>query len=153
MRFVPLLFVFARTRCDLKADQRGLGITHQEQPSLACGKGESVTDITLKEYVEQWIRGHEKIHEAQGKALDAALESANEKAERHNDLIHASERKEASYITRGQFDAQLKPITDFIASQQGARQGSADARNFGFSIASIFVSLSSLIALVVSLKH
>jgi hypothetical protein len=111
-----------------------------------------MTEITLREYVEQWIRGHQQIHEAEGKAIDAALEAANEKAKSHNDLIHAGERKEATYITHGQFEASLQPIRDYMASQQGARQGSVDTRSFAFAGLSLLVALSTLIALVVSLN-
>jgi hypothetical protein len=109
-----------------------------------------VTDISLREYIEQWIRGHEQIHQSEGKAIDAALAAANEKAERHNDLIHASERKEATYITQGQFDASMKPFANFMASQQGVRQGSLDTRSLMVSGLSMLIALTSLVALVAS---
>ncbi len=106
-----------------------------------------MTEISLREYVEQWIRGHEQIHAAEGKAVDAALSSANEKAERHNDLIRASERKEATFITHGQFEASLKPISAFIATQQGAKQSSLDMRSLIISGLSLLIAMTSLAAL------
>jgi len=47
----------------------------------------------------------EAILAEKDKAIDAALSSAKELADKHNDLIHAAERRDALYVTKEQLDA------------------------------------------------
>lgn len=54
-----------------------------------------MNDVPLREHLEA-------LREADQRAHDAAFEAAKEKAERHNELIAAMERQQATFVTKDQ---------------------------------------------------
>lgn len=78
--------------------------------------GEQITSVknaltAVEKLSEEKDKRFEAIREAAQLAVDKALISQKELAEKHNDLIRSGERKEATYVTKPELDG----IREFIA--------------------------------------
>jgi hypothetical protein len=85
-------------------------------------------------------------------ALKLAREIQTYKDERANQLRSQIEQERGTYVTKDQLAAELKPLTDFVAGQQG-RQGGQDYQRTWSSdlMTRTFAGLSLVVAIVVAI--
>lgn len=83
----------------------GGGASRSTDPAAGSS---AATDVSLREHLEARIVALDRLHESQRAddqtALTKALESAQELAAKHNDLIRQMERKDATYATKEDID-------------------------------------------------
>ncbi len=81
-------------------------------------------------------------------ALELAREIQTYKDEKANELRSQIERERGTYVTRDQ----LKPLSDFVASQQGRQGGQDDQRSSsGDLMTRTIAALSLVVAIVVAI--
>jgi hypothetical protein len=81
-------------------------------------------------------------------ALELAREIQTYKDEKANELRSQIERERGTYVTRDQ----LKPLSDFVASQQGRQGGQEYQRSFsGDLMTRTIAALSLVVAIVVAI--
>ena len=78
-------------------------------------------------------------------ALELAREIQNYKDEKANELRSQIERERGSYITQ----AELKPLADFVARQQGRQGGQEDQRTAGGDLMTRTIAALSLVVAIV----
>ena len=78
-------------------------------------------------------------------ALELAREIQTYKDEKANELRSQIERERGSYITQ----AELKPLADFVARQQGRQGGQEDQRTAGGDLMTRTIAALSLVVAIV----
>ena len=125
----------------------GGGASRSTDPAAGSS---AATDVSLREYIEAIIRERDqrysevalerekalKIKEtADLAALQLAREIQTYKDEKANELREQINSERGLYVTQTQLkqieeklEATLKPVTDYVSSQQGSRAGALDQR-------------------------
>jgi len=134
-----------------KEEVGGGGASRSTDPASGTS---AATDVSLREFFAQhadWMwrfmeerdRRYADIQIERDKALELAREYQTYKDMQANELRDQLGRERIDYASKGDLKAAidtitatLKPIVEFVASQQGARQGGLDQRNLlGWAVA------------------
>jgi len=140
----------------------GGGASRSTEPAVGTS---TATDVSLREYVEthfSWSRRFDEERdrrytevgierekalrikeEADRAALSLAREIQTYKDEKANELREQISSERGLYVSQSELKsaiaeitATLKPVVDYVASQQGAHQGGLDQRNLiGWAVA------------------
>jgi hypothetical protein len=151
----------------------GGGASRTTEPAVGSSSG---TDVSLREYVAlstdwQWRfmqerdRRYAEVNVEREKALKiketadlAALQLAREiqtyKDEKANELREQISRERGLYVSQSELksalaeiSATLKPVLEFVSSQQGIRQGGLGQRNLlGWAVATVATLIGIYVA-------
>ncbi len=78
-------------------------------------------------------------------ALTLASENQRLRDEAHNGLLQQWQGDRGHFVTDEKFEATVKPLTDYVASQRGQRTGALDARSLLFAILALVVTVAAII--------
>jgi vacuolar-type H+-ATPase subunit H len=146
-------------------DQGG-GASRSTDPAAGTS---SATDISLREYFEALRHADDKVdlwiyrfyderdrrytevknaeekalkikEEADKRALDLQAETQTYKDEKANELRSQIERERGSYVTQ----TELKPLTDYVARQQGRSAGIGSTSAAIYAVALVIINVAAL---------
>ena len=132
-------------------EQPGGGASRSTDPAAGTS---AATDVSLREYfaqhadwqwrfMEERDRRYAEVQRERDKAEVLRAETQAYKDEKANELRDQLSQERLGYASKGDLaaalgtiNATLKPIIEFVASQQGVRQGGLDQRNLlGWAVA------------------
>lgn len=108
--------------------------------------------VPLKDYLEMQIAYEAKLRDllqierekalrikdaGDQKALELARKIDDYKEEKNNNLIHQNQQERATYATR----SEIKPLLDYVASQQGRHAGLTTAWATAIAIVSLIIGV------------
>lgn len=114
----------------------GGGASRSTDPA---GGTSSATDVSLREYLEAVLYERDRRYKEVQQERDKAeiLRAANQayRDEKANELREQISQERGRYVTQDALtsavetlEATLKPVLEYVASQQGARSGALDQR-------------------------
>lgn len=122
------------------------------------------SDISLKEYFEKIQELNDRRYtevalerekalrikeDADKIALKLARDIQTYKDEQHNGLLKQWQLERGTYVTNDKFEAIIKPVIDFVASQQGKSKGLSSG--WGFVVSAV-VAIGIVVTIVLSLR-
>jgi hypothetical protein len=98
-----------------------IGTLKEYEDALRAANDRRYTEVNIEKEKALKIK-----EEADRVALSLAREIQTYKDEAHNGLLKQWQLERGTYITTDKFDATVKPILEYISSQQGRGKGSKD---------------------------
>lgn len=113
---------------------------------------EKIQELNDRRYAEVALEREKALRikeDADEIALKLARDIQTYKDEQHNGLLKQWQLERGTYVTNDKFEAVIKPVVDFVASQQGKSQGLSSG--WGFVVSAV-VAIGIVVTIVLSLR-
>ncbi len=101
-----------------------------------------MTDVPLREYMDQRWKAHRVEHDQQQVALDRARDEVNRRLAEMNDLRRQITDERADFLTRAEYEAKHEALIERIGSMERSR---ANLEGRMWAIGAVFVMIQVII--------